>query len=324
MPALPVRPVSVDGPIGATDVAPVQPPPTHDPGAGEPSAALDGPADRMAPTGGPYETRIARIAHWLMAGGLAVALHIGLLVAVTSPAHEAQAEADGSPLTVDIIDMSSAPASPSVDTPPGPEASAAEAQDTTPPVQQPQPQETPPAPTPPKPEVKPLEPIPDPAPASVPPPLSTPPLDPTPTTPVPPQPTPTASPADASNASVDSAPPPTATTGDHDATTHAGDHPTAGAAELSRWQSALVAHIERVRHFPKGVHGGSGGTVIVGFSLDQTGHLLSARIITSSRSASIDAEALATVHRADPFPAPPSGSDAHALTFTLPIRFQVR
>ncbi len=152
MPAWPVRPAAVEGLIGETDVAPVHPPPMHDPAADMADATLaafNAPADRVISAGGPHEDRFVRIVRWLTGAGLAVALHVGLFVAVTSHAHEAPVEADGSPLTVDIIDMSSSPAAPPTDTAPGPEASAAEAQDAAPPVIQPPPQDTPPAPAPP-------------------------------------------------------------------------------------------------------------------------------------------------------------------------------
>lgn len=320
MPAWPVRPAAVEGLIGETDVAPVHPPPMHDPAADMADATLaafNAPADRVISAGGPHEDRLVRIMRWLTGACLAVALHVGLFVAVTSHAHETPVEADGSPLTVDIIDMSSAPATPPTDTAPGPEASASEAQDAVPPVIPPPPQDTPPAPAPPS-EAPPLPSPPTPEPEASP---KQP--DPAPIPTVPPPPEPTAQAADASNASADSAPPPSPTTGDRDTTTHAGDHPTASATALNRWQSSLVAHIEAFRHFPKGAHG-HGGTVVVGFELDPSGHVVAVRVVASSGSAAIDAEAVATVRRADPFPAPPAGGDVHALTFTLPIHFQAR
>lgn len=321
MPAWPVRPAAVEGLTGETDAAPVYPPPMHDPADDMADAALvvfNAPADRVISAGGPHEDRLVRIVRWLTGACLAVALHVGLFVAVTSHAHETPVEADGSPLTVDIVDMSSLPATPPTDIAPGPETSASEAQDASPPVIQPPPQETAPAPAPPS-EAPPLPSPPTPEPEASP---KQP--DPVPVAPVPPPPPePVAQPADASNASVDSAPPPSSTRGDQDTTTHAGDHQTAGAAELSRWQSSLVAHIEGFRRYPKGAHG-HGGTVVVGFELDLSGHVVAVRVVTSSGSTAIDAEAIATVRRADPFPAPPAGGDVHALTFTLPIHFQAR
>jgi protein TonB len=58
------------------------------------------------------------------------------------------------------------------------------------------------------------------------------------------------------------------------------------------------------------------------FRIDDQGHLLSSRIIASSGSAALDAETLALVQRAQPFPPPPpelSGSE-----LTVPLSFNIR
>jgi TonB family protein len=61
-------------------------------------------------------------------------------------------------------------------------------------------------------------------------------------------------------------------------------------------------------------------TARLSFSIDHEGHLLSSRIVTSSGSAALDAETLAPVRRAQPFPPPElAGSE-----MKVPLRFNIR
>jgi protein TonB len=64
------------------------------------------------------------------------------------------------------------------------------------------------------------------------------------------------------------------------------------------------------------------GSAVVGFVLDRSGTLVSSWLKESTGSAILDAEALAMVDRARPFPAAPPETDD--LTFFLPVIFSTQ
>jgi colicin import membrane protein len=66
---------------------------------------------------------------------------------------------------------------------------------------------------------------------------------------------------------------------------------------------------------------GAEGSPVVSFSLDDAGRAFAVSLGRSSGHADIDAETLAMVRRAVPFPAPPRGAP-HA--FSAAISFQLR
>jgi periplasmic protein TonB len=57
------------------------------------------------------------------------------------------------------------------------------------------------------------------------------------------------------------------------------------------------------------------------FTIDRKGNVLSSQIATSSGSSVLDAEVLALVKRAAPFPPPPAVVADADLSFVVPIRF---
>jgi len=63
------------------------------------------------------------------------------------------------------------------------------------------------------------------------------------------------------------------------------------------------------------------GTVIVRFVLDREGRLANVEIARSSGQFALDRLALQSVRRAAPFPPPPAGLAASALTFQVPFDF---
>ena len=64
--------------------------------------------------------------------------------------------------------------------------------------------------------------------------------------------------------------------------------------------------------------------VLLAFSIDRNGHVLSRHIVSGSGHADLDAEVLAMIERAQPLPAfPPSMTQAQ-LSLTVPIRFALR
>ncbi len=60
------------------------------------------------------------------------------------------------------------------------------------------------------------------------------------------------------------------------------------------------------------------------FTIDRGGHVLSVNLVRGSGSQSLDEEAVALVHRADPLPAVPAELAGNTLTLTLPVTFSLR
>lgn len=97
--------------------------------------------------------------------------------------------------------------------------------------------------------------------------------------------------------------------------------PSSGVASsmsVATWRGAVMAHLNRHKRYPGG---GAGGTSSVAFTIDRSGHVLSARLIGSSGSAVLDQEAVALARRASPLPAPPGNIGGANIVLTVPIRF---
>jgi periplasmic protein TonB len=97
------------------------------------------------------------------------------------------------------------------------------------------------------------------------------------------------------------------------------------AAVLRRWQSALVAHIERFKRYPAEARShDERGVARVAFSIDHEGRIIASRIVQSSGSATLDTESLAMLARAQPMPRPPAALPDGELSFVVPVRFNIR
>lgn len=91
---------------------------------------------------------------------------------------------------------------------------------------------------------------------------------------------------------------------------------------VSSWQSRLLAHLERHKRFPSQAQARRlRGTVLVAFSLDRSGRVLTQAVNTSSGHASLDAAALDMLVRAQPLPPPPPEIHGAVLQLTVPVRF---
>jgi protein TonB len=106
--------------------------------------------------------------------------------------------------------------------------------------------------------------------------------------------------------------------------------PVAGAAvepsaAVHRWESALVAHIERFKRYPAEARArGQHGLARVAFTIDRDGWVRESRILETSGSLELDRESLAMLARAQPMPKPPSQVQTGELSFVVPIRFNIR
>ena len=66
------------------------------------------------------------------------------------------------------------------------------------------------------------------------------------------------------------------------------------------------------------------GTAQVSFTLDRKGMVVNARVAQTSGSSALDAEAIALLKRAEPFPAPPATFPGEFVVVRQPIRFTVK
>lgn len=91
------------------------------------------------------------------------------------------------------------------------------------------------------------------------------------------------------------------------------------------WESLLLKHLQEFKSYPSDARRrNEQGVVLLAFSIDRNGHVVSRHIAKSSGFATLDAEVLALVERAQPMPAfPPSMTEAQ-LDLTVPIRFSLR
>ena len=99
--------------------------------------------------------------------------------------------------------------------------------------------------------------------------------------------------------------------------------PAQAIASVATWRSQIVTILEHNKRYPSEARArGEQGVTRLAFSIDTQGHLLTSRIVKSSGSATLDAETLALVQRAQPFPPPPpelAGSE-----LTVPVSFSIR
>ena len=96
-------------------------------------------------------------------------------------------------------------------------------------------------------------------------------------------------------------------------------------AVVHRWETELVAHIERFKHYPPNARArGDQGVTRVAFTVDRDGGVSGTRIVQSSGSPELDREALAMLARAQPVPRPPNRVSSDDLSFVIPVRFNIR
>ncbi len=96
-------------------------------------------------------------------------------------------------------------------------------------------------------------------------------------------------------------------------------------AVVHRWETELVAHIERFKRYPPEARArGDQGVARVAFTVDRDGWVRGTRIVQSSGSLELDGEALAMLARAQPVPRPPNRVPADDLSFVIPVRFNIR
>ena len=102
---------------------------------------------------------------------------------------------------------------------------------------------------------------------------------------------------------------------------HAVDVPLPGESggEATSYRMIVGGVLERAKQYPESARQRRAkGIAIVGFVLDASGGVTSVVLLRSSGEADLDAESLALVNRAAPFPPPPPGAQH---SFTIEVAF---
>ena len=99
--------------------------------------------------------------------------------------------------------------------------------------------------------------------------------------------------------------------------------PASVSSATASWQQSLVARLANLQRYPAQARGVQ-GVVSLAFTVDRHGGVVSSRIVKSSGSAILDAEALDLIKRAAPLPSPPVDIPDSDLSFVVPIRFAAR
>jgi periplasmic protein TonB len=94
----------------------------------------------------------------------------------------------------------------------------------------------------------------------------------------------------------------------------------AQADDVGEWVRKISFRLASQKRFPPGSSGQS-GAARVSFTLDRSGNLVSDKLLQSTGFPALDAEAVAMVHRAQPFPPPPPQAGDDKLKFIVPIIF---
>lgn len=95
------------------------------------------------------------------------------------------------------------------------------------------------------------------------------------------------------------------------------------AAEAAAWRSAWSAGMNWSRHYPEAARArGEQGTVRLALTIGRSGHVMSARLVGSSGSATLDQAALEMARNASGRPLPPEMGSSVSLT--VPVRYSIR
>jgi protein TonB len=97
------------------------------------------------------------------------------------------------------------------------------------------------------------------------------------------------------------------------------------ASIQASWQRALISHLNRFKRYPEAARvRGIQGVVKIEFTINHEGRIVASHVAESSGSSALDAEALATLRRANPLPAPPVKAADATFYLVLPVHFRIR
>ena len=88
------------------------------------------------------------------------------------------------------------------------------------------------------------------------------------------------------------------------------------------WETALLNRLAQAKRTPPSTQANKQrGVVLLRFTMDRDGKVLSVGIEKSSGTAALDQEALAAIQRAQPLPAPPPEVTGNPLDLIVPVEF---
>jgi periplasmic protein TonB len=91
------------------------------------------------------------------------------------------------------------------------------------------------------------------------------------------------------------------------------------------WQTGLMRQLQRFKRYPASAQSHKEeGVVLLSFSLDRSGHVLTRSIARSSGHPDLDDEVMAMIVRAEPLPPFPASMTQDHVDLTVPIRFSLR
>jgi periplasmic protein TonB len=99
--------------------------------------------------------------------------------------------------------------------------------------------------------------------------------------------------------------------------------PARAVATIATWRSQVLTILEHNKRYPATARArDEQGVTQFGFRIDADGHLMSRRIVKSSGSAALDAETLALLERAQPYPPPPPDFAGQEQVFQMNYRLR--
>ena len=99
----------------------------------------------------------------------------------------------------------------------------------------------------------------------------------------------------------------------------------ASAEAIATYNQIVRAHLLRFKQYPPGAKAaGEQGVASLSFSLGRGGQVLASRLGGSSGHAALDAETMAMVRRAQPFPVFPPEMKQGSMSFSIPVAFSLR
>lgn len=91
------------------------------------------------------------------------------------------------------------------------------------------------------------------------------------------------------------------------------------------WETELVRRLEQYKRYPSDAQSrGVEGIVMLNFSVDRNGRVLTHDIVRSSGHPELDKEVVSMIERAQPLPPFPPSMPEDKLNLTVPIRFSLR
>jgi protein TonB len=95
------------------------------------------------------------------------------------------------------------------------------------------------------------------------------------------------------------------------------------ASAIASYNQRVRAHLMRFHQYPSGANG-QRGVARLSFTLSRSGQVSGGRLGGSSGVAALDAQAMAMIRQASPFPAIPPEIPQGSMSFTIPVEFTVR